>query len=161
MRHIVFKKTLLIALFFSLGTLTAAHQTETPSGVIYPTPVIEFSSFNIYDKETKSSDIRPGSPSTLPRSTTTYVYAEIELKNYLYQVRDQDVTLTFKYYLENGTLLTEFDTVFSIKRDWEFAWYYDSWGWEAPGNWPVGTHRIEVWIGGTRFVVKKFTISNN
>jgi len=146
---------------FCLGitaTLCAHGTLETPSGLVYTKsePQLEFNFFKTYDKEPEEKGAI--AMELFPQETTTYVYAELEVKNLLHDVRDHEYKLTYKFYLENGKRLGETSTTFLVQKDWENAWYWESWGWESPGKWPLGKHRVEVWIDDVKFAVREFTV---
>lgn len=149
--------SLMIFLLFACG-LSAQSSVETPSGLLYTKeqPQLEFSYFKTYDKDPEAKGTLP--KDVFSKSSLTFVYAELEMKNLLHQVRDQKVQLTFKFYLQGGELLGELSTTFLIEKEWAYAFYYDSRGWDDPGNWPVGTHYVEVWINNTKFAVKTFVV---
>lgn len=150
----------LILASFTAVSSYAQKSVETPTGWLYPknNPELEFNYLKTYNKDPEkeggiASDI-------FPQSTTSYIYAEIEFKNLLYNIRDQEYEFSFKYFTESGTRLGEYTTTFLSEKGWGTFYYYDSWGWDTPGHWPLGTHRVEVWINGVKFAVKKFTIVN-
>ncbi len=148
-------------LISSLGTTGfAQNSVEIPMGWLFPpkNAELEFDYLKTYDKEPEKEGGLASD--TFPQSTTTYVYAEIEFKNLLYKIRDQEYEFTFKYFLENGKRLGEYTTLYTFEKDWSVAYYSDSWGWSTPGKWPLGTHRVEVWLNGNKFAVKRFTIVN-
>lgn len=157
-KTILFASTLCIALTFDVN---AQSSVETPSGLIYTKnkPQLEFEHLKTYASDPDQAGALP--TDIFPRSTTTYVYGHIEFKNLLHNVRNHEYKLTFKYYLESGERLGEFSTTYTVEKDWEYAWYYDSWGWDTPGKWPLGTHALEVWVDDTKFAVKKFTVTSN
>lgn len=134
----------------------------TPSGDFFPTnkagPYLEFSYFQTFAQAPTHDGEAVAPVDEFPQSSTTLVFSEIELKNLLYGIEDRQYTLNFKYYLENGRLVDDYKTQATILSTWDYAWYYASWGWNQPGQWPLGTHRVELWIDGTRFAIKRFKI---
>lgn len=133
---------------------------RTPAGRIYTSedPRLEFSYFDTYDLPPNSTEERVFAKDRLNQATTSYVYAAVEVKNLLYKERDEEYKLTFKYFIKGRRLLGEFDFDMTVKKDWEYAWYFGRWGWESPGHWPAGAHTVEVWINDTLFAVREFMI---
>jgi hypothetical protein len=96
-----------------------------------------------------------------PKSTTRYVWCQIDVENLLYNVGEQDHKIIWKFYNPDGTLRGETKADFQIKREWYTAWIPSGWGWVQPGNWPVGTYRTEVWIDGKKSGEDIFTVYVN
>jgi hypothetical protein len=93
-----------------------------------------------------------------PKSSTRYVWCQIDVENSLYNVREQNHKVTWRYYNPDETLRGETNTDFQIKREWYTAWIPSGWGWDEAGNWPVGTYRVEVWIDGKKSAQDLFII---
>ncbi len=156
------RKILLTSFLCSLCTLTiSAQQVETPSGLIYTpeNPQLEFNYLKTYPASPEEKGTIAAEE--FPQSTTTYVYAEIEFKNLLYEKANKEYTISFKWRLANGKKVSEYITDFLIEKDWSSAYYYDSYGWDTPGKWPVGTHSVEVFINGKKIAVRKFKITRS
>jgi hypothetical protein len=45
-----------------------------------------------------------------------------------------------------------------ILAEWEYADIWSGWGFDEPGNWPVGTYRVEIWFGKAKVGEGTFTI---
>ncbi len=93
-----------------------------------------------------------------PKSTTRYVWCQIDVENRLYNVREHNHKVVWRYYNPDGTLRGEPSLDFRIKPEWYTAWIPFGWGWDQPDNWPVGTYRVEVWIDGQKMAQDLFTI---
>lgn len=89
-----------------------------PSGPIYTPqePRLEFSYLETYDKPPDSKDEQVLAKDRMNQSTTTFVYVQIEMKNLLLGVRDQEYKLTFKYFIEGKELLGEYSTNFISQK---------------------------------------------
>ncbi|MCB1111511.1 MAG: hypothetical protein H7A37_02520 [Chlamydiales bacterium] len=122
-------------------------------------PQLEIQYFRTYDFEPKGEGAETKNASQFPQSTTTYIYAMLDAKNLLYQVRDQEYKLTFKYYKGDNYLMGAFDTNFLVEKGWEYTYYYDSWGSDTPGEWEIGDYHVELWIGSTQIGDAKFSIT--
>lgn len=145
--------------FLSLGIAPLLlGSVQTPSGPLYTKadPQLEFNYLKTFGKPPKEKNALP--VEAFPRSTTTYVYAQTELKNLLQGVRDQDYALTYKYLRGDGRQLSEFTINTTIKKEWETALFDGKAGWDEPGHWKPGKYRIEMWINKTKFAVKEFTV---
>jgi hypothetical protein len=136
------------------------QQAETPYGIIFPKDKgeLEYISFDIYDIEPVDENVKP--KDSLPKSTTTYVYGMLTVKNLLKGLQDQEYKITYKYYSQTGQLLGQSDSTFSVKKEWQFATFYSNWGWDQPRNWAIGNYTLELWIDDNKFAVKKFSIVN-
>ncbi|MFB3885353.1 MAG: hypothetical protein ACE144_08985 [Thermodesulfobacteriota bacterium] len=93
-----------------------------------------------------------------PKSTTRYVYFLVETKNLLYRNRAHKPLVFGKYYNPDGSLRGEAKVNVDIPSDWEDAELWNAWGWEKPGNWPVGTYRVEIWFGSSKVGEGSFSI---
>ncbi len=93
-----------------------------------------------------------------PKSATRYVWCQIDVENRLHNVREQTHKVVWRYYNPDGTLRGEPGLDFRIKPEWYTAWIPYGWGWDEPGNWPVGTYRVEIWIDGQKMAQDLFTI---
>lgn len=152
---------LLITIYLIISSsLFAQSSAETPSGLIYTNqnPQLEFESLKTYDKPPDESGAL--AQFVFPTLTTTFIYAKIMFKNLLYKKRDQEYKLTYKWYLENGQRLGETSSTYLVEKDWDYAWYYDAWGWDQPTKWKAGTHRVEVWVNDVKFAVRTFTVAS-
>jgi len=96
-----------------------------------------------------------------PKSTTRYVWCQIDVENLLYNISEQNHKVMWRFYNPDGTLRGETNADFQIKREWYTAWIPSGWGWNQPGNWPVGTYRTEVWIDGRKSGEDIFTVYVN
>ena len=94
-----------------------------------------------------------------PKSTTRYVYYEVLAENLLYRNRTHKPLLIGRYYKPDGTFFGEarLDKV-EVLTDWDDAELWSGWGWDKPGNWSVGTYRVEIWFGNTKVAEERFTI---
>lgn len=92
------------------------------------------------------------------KSNTRYVACEVSFTNSLYMVRDQYVTLTLKYYKSDGSLFGETNSNSTIKSEWSHPWISRGLGWSYPGNWSVGTYRVEAFLDGVYIGQSSFTV---
>jgi hypothetical protein len=93
-----------------------------------------------------------------PKSTTRFVWCQIDVENLLYNVREQTHKVVWRYYNSDSTLRGEMHSDFTIKPTWYTSWIQHGWGLDKPGNWLAGTYRAEVWIDGRKIGQDLFTI---
>ena len=87
-----------------------------------------------------------------------YIYTEVDITNNLYNIRNQTHEMVFKYYNPDGSLRGRIDADYEIKSDWKTSWITRGWGWDEPGNWPVGTYKVEVYMDNRFLTEGMFTI---
>jgi hypothetical protein len=155
---------------------TTATTTITPTGVTVnantPAPAnqangpvaglpsqIEIQSFRTYDFEPSAAGSEKHSATSFPKSTTTYIYARMEGKNDLYNVNDATYRFNYRFYDSTGKLMGSYDTDFTVKKDWEYFYFYASWGFPEAGQWDVGNHKVEVYLGDTKIAETTFMIT--
>jgi tetratricopeptide (TPR) repeat protein len=85
-----------------------------------------------------------------PRSTTRYICAEVSAKNLLYRKRAQSVKISVRYLNADGSLRGEVTLTPQIPDDWASFVSAEGWGYAKPGNWPVGSYRVEVWMNASK-----------
>ena len=93
-----------------------------------------------------------------PKSTTRYVNYFVGAKNLLYNRRDQNPRIAAKYYKPDGSLLCTIERNQHIPSDWQNVDMWHGWGWDKPGNWTVGTYRVEIFFGYRKIVDGQFSI---
>jgi hypothetical protein len=93
-----------------------------------------------------------------PVSKTRYVYFLVYAKNLLYRSRGQKPLVRGKYYYPDGTFMGEAKINVEIPSDWGEADLWSAWGWDNPGNWSLGTYRVDILFGNTKVGEGKFTI---
>ena len=96
--------------------------------------------------------------SDFPISKTRYVYYSVYSKNLLYRSRSQKPLVLGKYYYPDGTFMGEAKVNVEIPSDWDEADLWNAWGWDQPGNWSLGTYRVEIFFGNAKVGEAKFTI---
>jgi len=92
------------------------------------------------------------------KNKARYIYAVVGIKNLFWDIQDQRVTIIYRYYGPDDNLFCEFDHAQNIPAQWEFITFWKSWGWNEPGNWPVGGYRVEVIYNGRKFGEGRFYI---
>lgn len=92
------------------------------------------------------------------QSGSRYINCEVNFKNPLYNVRDQNVNLTLKYYYPNGSLFGTAVSNATIKSEWDAPWIATGYGWADPGKWTSGPYRVEAFLDGVYIGQSSFTI---
>jgi hypothetical protein len=92
------------------------------------------------------------------QSSSRYIRCEVNFRNPLYNIRDQYVTLTLKYYGPDGVLKGSPNASINVKSEWDSPWIATGWGWKDPGNWSSGTYKVEALLDGIYVSQSSFTI---
>ncbi|NUM33696.1 MAG: hypothetical protein HUU50_04095 [Candidatus Brocadiae bacterium] len=95
------------------------------------------------------------------KNDARYIWCELEVKNHLYNIQDQTHTVLWKYFNSDNTLRGQVSSEFAIKKEWTYSYISHGWGWEKPGNWPVGNYRVELWVSQEKFAESFFSIQNH
>jgi hypothetical protein len=110
----------------------------------------------------ESGDTAPASGQELfsyrfPRATTRYIYYRLDLTYPLRQTR-VDFPITTVIYLRSGVQYDSFVTNTYVERGWSSSNHRNGRGLAQPGNWPVGSYRVEFFQGGQRIAVGAFDV---
>jgi hypothetical protein len=95
------------------------------------------------------------------KSKARYIYTEIGLKNLLYNVRDQKITLFYRYYDPEGKLWGSLEDIRDFPADWESGVFWHGWGWKTAGNWKPGNYRVEVILNNSKIAEGTFYITDD
>jgi hypothetical protein len=93
-----------------------------------------------------------------PISKTRYIYYSVYAKNLLYRSRSHKPIVLGKYYYPDGTFMGEAKVNVEIPPDWDETDLWNAWGWDKPGNWSLGTYRVEIFFGNAKVGEAKFTV---
>ncbi|MDJ0778224.1 MAG: hypothetical protein QNJ85_10195 [Gammaproteobacteria bacterium] len=104
-----------------------------------------------------------GSPEladSFERDHVRYIYTMLNLKNNLWQQREQDVRLQVRYYAPDGSLFGDPVIEHRVPADWEYADLWTGWGWETKSHWESGPYKVEIWDQNQGLIAqKKFSIT--
>lgn len=117
----------------------------------------------------KSVQFYEGAPSAAQEETKTYatqfagassryIYCRVNMENNLWQTQDRAYTFKWQFLNPDGSRRGEVVRPFTVRKDWWTAWITQSWGWEAPGQWPAGTYRVIVLVDDRPFGEGTFII---
>lgn len=96
-----------------------------------------------------------------PQSGTRYINTQVNFINNLYGIRDHWHKVTVKYYNPDGSFRGESSCQGTVKSEWYTTDFPSGWGWENPGNWPVGTFRVEAYLDGVYIGQGSFKVYDN
>ena len=96
-----------------------------------------------------------------PKSKARYIWCEVEVENMLYKKYLHTHKIVWKYYNPDGSLRGEITSDWNIIPSWYTTWHQGGWGFKEPGNWPLGTYRVDILLDGQRFAEGHFTIYDN
>jgi hypothetical protein len=94
--------------------------------------------------------------SSFSNSRTRYIYTLINLKNNLWQIKQQEVYINVRYYHSDGRLLAEPIINAKVPADWEYANLWAKWGTEAADQWENGQYRVELWLNNNQKISEGF-----
>ncbi len=93
-----------------------------------------------------------------PKSTTQFVFYQVEMRNNLYRLFDSDYKLVARYYRPDGSLMNETEAEIEVESGYRTFWYSAARGWSEPGHWTPGTYRVEVAMDGKNTISGEFEI---
>lgn len=101
--------------------------------------------------------------STLYRNRARYLTPKIYFRSFVYG----SYIIKTKWYRPNGSLITGVSSPngYSQTRSYYFSkgrnyLQLEGWGYESPGNWNTGTHKLEIWCNDKCVFIKTFTINS-
>jgi serine/threonine protein kinase len=146
-----------------------AEPTRLPTIVVVPTPTpapnwdipslqANVTDFRFFEggAESPAYEDRQYSDS-FAQSEARYIYYELHLEYPEHQEAvafDVDVY----YYKSDGSILGQFTANHEIEADWTSSYHTWGWGWPDPGNWPVDTYLVELYIDGELIASGSFDI---
>ena len=92
------------------------------------------------------------------KTNSRYIYTELKVNNLQYKGKKHSHDGVWLYYNPNGSLRGRIEGTFNIKPKWATSWIYRGWGWANPGEWPVGTYRVKLFLDGEKIGDQYFTI---
>ncbi|HQF42696.1 MAG TPA: AAA family ATPase, partial [Ignavibacteriaceae bacterium] len=92
-------------------------------------------------------------------SITTYIAAEIIIKNPFFKTDDRLLRgLTIWYFEDEEIGRNDFNL--KLKKDWELVEFVQSWGTPIPGFWKCGEVKIEIFLENQQIIRYNFQIGN-
>jgi hypothetical protein len=93
-----------------------------------------------------------------PRGTTRYINFFVLAKNLLHRNRVHKPLVRGRYFYPDGSFMGEANVNVDISPDWQETNLWAGWGWDNPGNWSLGTYRVEILFGNTKVADGRFNI---
>ena len=129
-----------LAIVFGIGT---GHAQGAADG-----PPVEFDSIRVFAHEKATPGDGPHAyKKRFPAGETRFVSVQVAFKNLWRDAKASQHEVTIALYTFDNQLLSAHKKPMAVEADWEHAWVTQSYGWEEPGRWAVGTYRAKVWIG--------------
>jgi len=91
------------------------------------------------------------------KSESRYINWELNLEHPAPGQR-KDFQVEAVYYRPDGSVFSKFTVDTYIQTDWTSSYHHGSWGWRDPGNWQLGTYRIELRIENRKIAEGVFEI---
>lgn len=89
------------------------------------------------------------------KETTRFIKLEVDID---YPEAQNLIEFEWTYTLDGPVELEEFTIESKIKAGWDGSLHIMGPGWEVPGNWDVGTYKVELYIDGTKIGENAFEI---
>jgi hypothetical protein len=98
--------------------------------------------------------------SSFPKSTTRLVYFEIEVAH-PWRYVSCSYRVRARYVHTDGSVMGETEGDAVTQSGTETFSCTQGWGWEQPGRWPLGVHRVEILLDGMSFATGEFSIDDD
>lgn len=148
-------------IFFLISILLAVSQAEAkPIKKYIPSLNAEVTKLRFYEADDDSvtygqRDYR----AEFQKSSTRYIWWEITLEYPIKSPRTNFEVLAI-YYKSDGSIYAQQTTRdFYIDPVFTSVAYTYGWGWNEPGNWPVGIYRAEIFIKDQKVASASFSIT--
>jgi hypothetical protein len=93
-----------------------------------------------------------------PQASTRTIYWEVDLNfpNPSYRI---NFKLTAHWIKPDGTEMGQQTLDGYVIPEWKTSWHSLGWGWVDAGHWPIGTHRVDFYVGNTLVASGSFQIN--
>ena len=150
----------IIPTFTSTPTATSPPTpTPTPSGFYIPSINSWVTEFNFYEGDLNTTPEKEDRVyrTRFHKDDTRTIYWELNLTH---PQRDSFLDFVFRSVIYNpdGSERGNFETDTYLEPDWIDSWHTTGWGWEQPGNWPIGNYKVELYIEDQLIVEDFFEI---
>ena len=95
------------------------------------------------------------------KEDTTYIWIELYVENLQYKKKQHEHDITWIWLNSDGSQRGKMGGKFVIKPEWKNSWTSRGWGWDIPGNWPVGTYNAVVQIDGIEVGRNSFSVNSS
>lgn len=142
-------------LLVSNSIMQIGVQEKNPNGM----QLIETKSIRMFNLEESINSEKKTYLLQFDESITTYIAAEIIIKNPFFKTDDRLLRgLTIWYFEDEEIGRNDFNL--KLKRDWELVEFVQSWGTPIPGFWKCGEVRIEIFLENQQIIRYNFQIGN-
>jgi hypothetical protein len=93
-----------------------------------------------------------------PRASSRYIYWQLDLEHPQPRNRRLDFSIVSVFNKPDGSPLGKPILDVGIEPDWSWSQWWIGWGWEAPGNWPVGVYNVDIYVLGQKAASNSFEI---
>lgn len=144
-------KTRSLLLFLFLGPIASA-QDDTDGYVLNRIRFFEGPDADIPREERIYATV-------FPQTSSRFIWCEVEVRNLRHGKDHQPHTIRYEYYNPDGSLRGEMKGDFTIRKEWMVSWHQQGWGFHKPGQWPLGTYRVAVFMDDRPIGEREFTIA--
>ncbi len=135
------------------------YDDRTPTTSSGEKVYLEFESVRFYEGgSTDVPDSQRVYKNDFARGSSRYIYFQVYAKNLLYRNRSQRPFVRGRYYYPDGSFMGEAKVNVEIPSDWDKVDLWNAWGWNEPGNWSLGTFRVDIMFGDTKVAEGRFTV---
>jgi hypothetical protein len=149
--------TLLVAAY--LPSYSFAEQVEFTSIRFFESGDREYSR-EVKDPS-KPVPLAPIDEKVFVQGLTRYLYCQVSFLNRLQNIRDQNVRLSLKGYMSDGSFLGEISDDMAVDSVVYGDWFIKRLPWQEPGNWATGTYTVEVYLDGLYAGRGNFDVSSS
>jgi hypothetical protein len=82
------------------------------------------------------------------RSGTGYLTAQVTFENGRFGENEFTYEVMVGLYTYDNRPISANKKKMVVAADWKYAWTSQSYGWDEPGKWSVGTYRVKAWVNG-------------
>lgn len=142
-------------LLVSNSIMQIGVQEKNPNGM----QLIESKSIRMFNLEESINSEKKTYLLQFDESITTYIAAEIIIKNPFFKTDDRLLRgLTIWYFEDEEIGRNDFNL--KLKKDWELVEFVQSWGTPIPGFWKCGEVKIEIFLENQQIIRYNFQIGN-
>ena len=97
--------------------------------------------------------------SQFDQATTRYLFVELKLAN-LYREQSHRFRVRAEFFYPNGKPMNTSDKSFTMHPDYPVGYFWLGAGWDSPGQWKFGVHRVRVYVNDLFVAENSFQISD-
>lgn len=93
------------------------------------------------------------------QATTRYLFVELKLAN-LYREQNHHFKVRAEFFYPNGQPMNTSDKSFTMYPDYPVGYFWLGAGWDNPGKWQLGVHRVRVYVNDLFVAENSFQITD-